>query len=412
MIKDKIFKRAIEPKFEKAIKCSPVVLLIGARQTGKTTLVKEFGAQNGYQYITFDDIRFTSAATHDPIGFIEQLKKPIILDEVQRVPELFLTIKKDVDENRTSGNYILTGSAHPLVVPRLGDSLAGRMEILPLFPLSQGEMINAPETFIDTIFGGKVPKARSIAPKDMYKKIDIGGYPTIQFSEDFATRESWFDSYVTTLLQRDVKDLANISGLTQLPNLLTLLAARASCLLNNAELARTSGTSSTTLHRYLALFQALFLIHFQPAWSTNVGKRLVKAPKVYFVDTGLLSFLLGIHLEQTLSVGRMVGALVENFVVGELHKQISWSTARVKLFHFRTTSGIEVDIVLENAAGKIIGIEVKSSQTVTAQDFKGLTYLSEIAGDKFVQGFVLYMGAQHVPFGAKLHALPIASLWT
>jgi len=408
----KIFKRALEPKLEKALSRSPVVLLTGARQIGKTTLVKQLGEKHGYQYITFDDIRFTSAATRDPIGFIEQIQKPVILDEIQRVPELFLSIKKDVDENRKSGSYLLTGSANPLMVPRLGDSLAGRMEILNLFPLSQGELNNNPGTFIDTIFGNKLPKTVTLAREELYTKIDIGGYPSIQFCKDLEARESWFQSYVTTLLQRDVKDLANISGLAQLPNLLTLLAARTSSLFNGGELARTSGLPSTTLHRYLTLLEALYLVHLQPAWSPNFGKRLTKSPKIYLVDTGLLSFLLGVQIEHGLLEGRMVGPIVENFVVSELQKQASWSAVRVKLFHFRTTSGIEVDIVLENSAGNVVGIEVKNSQTVIAQDFKGLAHLAEITGNKFIRGIVLYAGSQSIPFGSKLHALPIASLWT
>jgi predicted AAA+ superfamily ATPase len=406
-----MFKRNIRAHVEKALQRSPVVLLTGARQTGKTTLMKQIGKENEYHYVTFDDIRFLSAAQSDPIGFIEGLKKPVILDEVQRIPEIFLAIKHDVDENRQPGRYALTGSANPMLIPRLGDSLAGRMEIFNLFPLSQGELLGRYELFIDKIFNQDIPRVSEITTKtDIYTKMNTGGYPVVQ-NIDAKARESWFNSYVTTLLQRDVKDIANIVGLSELPLLLKLLATRAGTLLNVAELSRTSGISTTTLHRYLVILKALFLIDFQLPWSSNLGKRLVKAPKVNLVDSGILSFLLGIDIAAPHIDGRILGPIVENFVVSELCKQITWNQTRVQLFHSRTVTGIEVDILLEDASGRIVCIEIKNSSTVTAQDFKGLKYMQELIGDKFVQGIVLYMGDQHIPFGARMHALPMNTLW-
>ncbi len=406
-----MFKRNIRSKLEKGLQRSPVILLTGARQTGKTTLMKQIGKEQEYHYVTFDDIRFLSAAQTDPIGFIEGLKKPVILDEVQRVPEIFLTIKHDVDENRHPGRYALTGSANPMLIPRLGDSLAGRMEIFNLFPLSQGELLGRHELFIDTIFNQQIPNvSEKLVKSDLYTKMNIGGYPMVQ-DIDAIARESWFNSYITTLLQRDVKDIANIVGLSELPMLLKLLATRAGNLLNVAELSRTSGISMTTLHRYLTILQALFLLDFQLPWSSNLGKRLVKAPKINLVDGGILSFLLGIDITSERLDGRILGPIVENFVVSELHKQITWSQTRVKLFHSRTVTGIEVDVLLEDAAGRIVCIEIKNSSTVTAQDFKGLKYMEELVGNKFVQGIVLYMGEQHVPFGSRMHALPMNVLW-
>lgn len=209
---------------------------------------------------------------------------------------------------------------------------------------------------------------------------------------------------------KDVKDLADVSGLTQLPNLLHLIATRVGGLLNVAELSRTSGMAATTLHRYLSLLETVFLIKFLPPWSANLGKRFVKSPKVYLSDTGLLSFLLGIHLQSHASDAKM-GALLENFVINELFKQVTWSKTRTKIFYSRTTSGVGVDCVLENSAGDLVGIEIKNSQTVTAQDFKGLQHFAELVGDKFVRGVVLYTGTEHIPFGKRLHALPVGSLW-
>jgi len=328
---------------------------------------------------------------------------------VQRVPELFLTIKKDVDEHRQPGRYALTGSANPLLIPRLGDSLVGRMEIFTLFPLSQGELQNTQDAFIDILFDHKLPSATPLTKEQLYQKIETGGYPQVQ-GINYGAREDWFNAYVTMLLQRDVKDLANISGLTELPNLLSLLATRAGNLLNVAELSRTSGLSTSTLHRYLTLLETVFLIEFLQPWSSNLGKRLVKAPKAYMVDTGLLSFLLGFQVNEQVFDAR-IGAILENFVIGELFKQATWSQVRIKIFHARTASGIEVDCILEDRQGRLVGIEIKNSQTVTPQDFKGLKHFAELAGDKFLQGIVLYTGSHHVPFGQNLHALPISTLW-
>ena len=411
--KDGMIKRNIQEKLEEALLRSPVVLLTGARQTGKTTLMKQIGQEKNYTYVSFDDIRFLSAAKNDPIGFIAGLKKPVILDEVQRVPEIFLAIKQDVDENRTPGMYILTGSANPLLIPKLGDSLAGRMEIFTLYPLSQGELAGIKEKFIDTIFNNQLPTSSTVLPKEeLYEKMSKGGYPLVQ-DFDESGRESWFNGYIVTILQRDVKDISNITGISDLPLVLHLLATRVANLLNVAELSRATQIPVSTLDRYLTLLQTVYLIHLQQPWFANLGNRLVRAPKINFVDTGLLSFQLGIHVhENSIIEGRMIGPILENFVVGELYKQMGWSSMRVKLYHFRTAQGFEVDVVLENAAGQIVCIEIKKSSTVIAEDFKGLKYIQELTGNKFVAGIVLYTGTEHIPFGQKLFALPIQSLWS
>lgn len=407
----KMFKRTIKPIIEDALNRSPIVLITGARQTGKTTLAKEIGAQKNYHYVTFDDIRYLAAAQSDPTGFIAGLPKPVILDEVQRVPDIFLAIKKDVDENRKPGRYLLTGSANPLMIPRLGDAFVGRMEIFTLYPLSQGELLGRRECFIDNVFKQEPISSRApVIRKDLLEKIVVGGYPLMQNISEHA-RESWINSYITTLLQRDVQDLAQISGLTEFPNLLRILATRTSNLLNVAELSRSSGIATSTLHRYITLLEALFIISFIQPWHANLGKRLVKSPKTSFIDTGILTFLLGATTERLLADSMLVGNILENFVATELRKQATWSQERVNLYHFRTQTGIEVDMILENSAGKLIALEVKASETVGANDFKGLKYLQEEAQDKFIQGIVLYTGDATIPFGKNLFALPISSLW-
>jgi len=406
-----MYRRNITSKIQKALARSPVVLVTGARQSGKTTLMKQIGQERDYSYISFDDVRYLSAAKSDPIGFIAGLKKPVILDEVQRVPEIFLAIKQDVDQHRIPGRYALTGSANPLLIPRLGDSLAGRMEILELFPLSRGEIEGRQETFIEWLFSSEALKVVMPTTKqDFYHTIITGGYPPVQ-NLNQEDRDAWFSSYITTILQRDVQDLANITGLTELPRLLQLLATRVGNVLNVADISRTSGIATSTLHRYLALLQTVFLLNLQLPWSSNIGKRLIKSPKPYLVDTGLLSFLLDLSVEKAFANPQLMGMVVENFVQAELLKQATWNMVRMHQYHMRTQTGVEIDIVLENVAGNLVGIEIKNSQTVSMSDFKGLVYLQEETKTLFHRGIVLYTGSEVIPFGVNLYALPINALW-
>lgn len=408
-----MFKRNIYLRLLDAIADSFVVLLTGARQTGKTTLMELIAEEKGYAYSTFDDLRILAAAKADPIGFIGDLKKPAILDEVQRVPEIFLPIKQDVDKHKKAGRYLLTGSANPLLVPHLSDSLAGRMEILNLWPLSQGEFRGVHEKFVDYLFSPSLTDwaSDSLDRSSLIKILVHGGYPAMHKFENEMRMNAWCNSYLTTILQRDVQDLAKIEGLTHLPNLMSLLASRTSGLLNTAELSRTSGIPTTTLHRYLQLLQTLFLVILVPAWSLNTTKRLSRSPKIYLVDTGLLAYLTGTNQTRLIADSKLNGGFLENFVVAELHKQITWSDLRIRIYHYRTVQGsFEVDIVLENAEGHIVGIEVKGSETVHLGDFKGLKNLQETAGEKFVRGIVLYPGPR-LSFGKDLYALPISSLW-
>jgi len=405
------YRRNISSNLKDALNRSPVVFLTGGRQTGKSTLIKEVCGEE-YTYVSLDDLRFLAQAKYDPIGFLAGLPKPLILDEVQRVPEIFLAIKQDVDNNRVNGRYALTGSANPLLIPQVSDSLAGRMEILQLFPLSQGELNNHDERFIDHIFQETVSfkKISAIDRDTLLQKMIIGGYPLVQNRRE-RDRDAWFESYIMTLLQRDVKDLANIEGITQLPDLLKLLAARTSGLLNNAELSRTSGIAATTLHRYVTLLEILFLVYFQPAWSANLARRLVKSPKTYLIDTGLLAFENGMQVQRLKSDGTLLGALIENFVVSELRKQMTWNELRVGLYHYRTQANIEVDIILENKAGQIVAIEVKASESIRPDDSNGLRQLREDLGAKFVRGIILYTGSEIVPINEQITALPISYLW-
>jgi predicted AAA+ superfamily ATPase len=287
------------------------------------------------------------------------------------------------------------------------------MEILTLWPLSQGEIEGLREGFVDAVFAGALSTTTEevMGRGELAKRILQGGYPEVHLRETQERRSAWFNSYLTTILQRDVRDLANIEGLTTLPRLLALLAARVMGLMNVAEIARSSALPLSTLQRYLTLLETTFLIQRLPAWYGNLGKRLVKAPKLLLGDTGLAAHVMGVDAERLTRDLGLFGPLLENFVAMELHKQSAWSRTQPRMFHYRTQTGQEVDLVLEDKAGRIVGIEIKASATVGAQDFKGLRGLAEAVGKRFRCGVVLYAGSTAIPFGSALHALPLSALW-
>lgn len=406
--------RNITPRLRLALRDTPVVFLHGARQTGKSTLVQLIAeGRRKASYLSMDDPTVLAAATSDPAGFVQGFDGPVVLDEVQKAPAIFPAIKREVDRDRKPGRFLLTGSANVLIVPRISESLAGRIEIMTLWPFSQGEIEGVRETFIDALFSKSLPRAPAdaMSASKLMERILRGGYPEICTTRSPARRDDWFRAYVSTILQRDIRDLANIEGLTELPRLLTLLATRVGSQVNLANMARDLSIPQTTLKRYFALLEMTFLVQSLPAWSSNLGKRLVKSPKLYLNDSGLLAHLLGSGVDRLGNDPKKRGPLVENFVVMELRKQASWSKTQPELFHFRTQTGREVDIVMEDRSSRIVGVEVKAGATLSADDFKGLKALAELAGDRFHRGVVLYAGSDAVPFGPRLHAMPLAALW-
>ena len=407
-----MIRRHIQESVRRALTDTPVVLLNGARQTGKTTLAQALAAGSGAQYFTFDDLATLALAAGDPSGFIRNLTGPVVLDEIQKAPNLFPAIKLAVDKDRQPGRFLLTGSANVLTLPRLSESLAGRMEVIPLYPFSAGELAGAAEGFLARLFAGTIATSkRASAGGDMAARLTRGGYPEATQREAEDRRGAWFASYISTILQRDVRDLARVDALHTLPNLLKLLAARASGLLNLADVGRDAGLPHTTLTRYLALLETVFLVHRLPAWSHNLGQRLVKAPKLHLVDSGLACHLLGADARRLSEDRPLMGRLLESYVVGELRKQVSWADSRTALYFFRTATGLEVDVVLEQPDGSVAGIEVKASASVGASDFAALKTLRNQLGQLFRAGVVLYLGDQVVPFGDKLWLVPLPALW-
>ncbi len=409
-----MIERNITPKLLQALADTPVVFLLGARQTGKSTLVQMLARQRkGSSYLTLDDAATLSAATSDPLGFIQGFDGPLVIDEVQKAPALFPAIKREVDRKRSPGRFLLTGSANVLLIPKVSESLAGRIEILTLWPFSQGEFKGVPETFVDKLFARTNLRAprKPLPAARLVEKALRGGYPEICTTRVAARRDDWFRSYISTILQRDIRDLSNITGLIELPRLISMLATRVSSAINFADISRDLSIPQTTLKRYFALLEMTFLVHALSPWSSNNSKRLVKSRKLYLNDSGLLAHLLDLSKGRLGNYPERAGPLIENFVVMELRKQVSYSKTMPELFHFRTQAGREVDIVLENRSGEIVGIEVKAGATLGSKDFSGLKTLAQMAGKRFRRGVVLYTGQDAIPFGSGIHALPLSTLW-
>lgn len=407
--------RHIAPFLAEALADTPVVVLNGARQTGKSTLAQSLNGEAPRRYLTLDDQTTLAAAKSNPEGFIAGLNGPVVLDEIQRAPELFLAIKAAVDRDRTPGRFLLTGSANVMLLPGLADSLAGRMEILDLLPLSRAEIAGmADDNRAEQLFDGPISSLPGgPCERDVFIEILLaGGFPEALARSSARRREAWFASYLQAVLQRDVRELANLEQLIEMPNLVQLLAHRSAGLLNFAELSRSSGLAQSTLKRYFSLLETLFLIHRLPAWERNPAKRLVKAPKVFLPDAGLLAHLIAHTASSLQNAAGLPGALVETFVLGELLKHLSFSTRGLSLWHYRTQTDIEVDFLLEDRQGRLTGVEVKAAASVVSKDFKGLHHLRETEKERFTRGIVLYTGRELIPFGDELYAVPMSVWWS
>jgi predicted AAA+ superfamily ATPase len=412
MEKPVLYPRYAEARLAEALADTPVVLIHGPRQCGKTTLARMAGESRGYAYFNFDDGVVLAAAQADPVGFVGDLPERAILDEVQRAPGLFTAIKTVVDRERTPGRFILTGSANVLFVPKLADSLAGRMEILRLHPLAQCELAGRESRFLDRLFENSFTvQSHERLGGGLAERIVAGGYPAALARAAERRRSAWYRDYVETLVSRDVRDLARISSLDALSRLLTLAAGQTARLLNATDLASPFELSRPTIREYVTLLERLFLLELLPSWHSNRLKRQVKKPKLHLGDTGLACSLLGLNAAGLTQDRAMLGQLAETFVFQELRRQASWHADDIGLFHFRDKDGAEVDIVLERGARELAGVEVKAGATVTQADFRGLRKLKEAAGERFAAGVVVYDGETSASFGDRLHAVPIRALW-
>jgi hypothetical protein len=407
-----LIPRKAETPVREALTDTRVVTLNGARQAGKSTLARVAARGHPNALVRLlDDPTTLRSARDDPAGFVDH-EGLLVIDEVQLAPELFRSIKVAVDSDPRSGQFLLTGSAQVLALRDLPDALPGRMEIIELWPFSQGEVDRSPDAFVDAAFvrGPQLSRASTLRKRDYLDRVVCGGYPEA-LQRAPRRRAAFFDSYLTNLIERDVRELAAIERRADLRKLLALLAGRSGGLLVPGTLAAASGIPRQTLNRYLELLSAVFLIKQIPAWSSGQTQRAIGTPKLSFVDTGVASHLLG---QDAARLGEPDGAAVpmlETFVLMELARQLTWSTERARLYHYRTKDKVEVDAILETPDGRVVAIEVKAGATVRSEDLAGLRHIAERLGQRLVAGYVLYTGQQTLPFGDRLRALPIDALW-
>jgi hypothetical protein len=410
MNRPSLYPRWIEPRIIEALLDTPVVLLAGPRQSGKTTLVRQMAAPD-MRYLTLDDELTLLSARNDPVGLIRSLDRAVI-DEIQRAPQLLLAIKKSVDEDRRPGRFLLTGSANLMALPTVADSLAGRMETLSLLPLSQSEIEGRTANWIDSAFSGRILTTETPAlGATLVERVLQGGYPEAVIRPTERRRVAWARQYIDAILQRDVRDIANIDKLDQLPRFLSGLAQTAGQMCNYTQLGGQVGLDGKTAARYAGIFEQMYLLKRVEVWARNRLNRVVKSPKLQFIDAGLLATLVGLGNDEALQDRSRFGHVLETFVFGELLKHTTTSEGDYRLLYYRDADQVEVDVVIENAAGQIMGVEVKAAATVNAGDLRGLKKLASIAGAQFKMGVLLYDGTETLPLGDGLWAAPLSSLW-
>lgn len=405
-----LYPRWIEPRIDEALLDTPVVLLAGPRQAGKTTLVRQY-AERGLHYLTLDDELTLLSAREDPVGMIRNLDRAVI-DEIQRAPQLLLAIKKTVDEDRRPGRFLLTGSANLMALPTVADSLAGRMETLLLLPLSQSEIENRPANWVDSIFAGKILTADPpVLGKELVERVLRGGYPEAVARPTAKRRIAWARQYIDAIIQRDARDVAEIDKLDQLPRFLRALAQTAGQMCNYSELGGQVGLDGKTVSRYIGVFEQMYLLKRIDVWTRNRLKRVVKTPKLQFIDSGLLAMLMDVAAKDVQMDKSRYGHILESFVFGELLKRTTTSDDDYRLLYYRDADKFEVDVVIENTAGQLVGVEVKSLATVKERDLRGLKKFASLAGDQFKAGVLLYDGDETMPLGNNIWATPISTLW-
>lgn len=405
-----LYPRHIAPRISEALTDTPVVMVVGPRQAGKTTLVRELTGPER-KYFTLDDALTLLSAKEDPVGMIRGLGSAVI-DEIQRAPELLLAIKKSVDEDRHPGRFLLTGSANLMTLPTVADSLAGRMECLTLLPLSQGELHGNSTNWLDEVFAGRLPTVlEPVIGNDLVDTVLRGGYPEAISRTSQRRRTAWGRQYLDAIIQRDVRDVASVDQFDQLPRFLKALAHVSGQMCNYTKLGSQMSLDHKTASRYIGIFEQMFLLKRIDVWSSNRLKRMVKTPKLQFIDSGLLATLIGLTAETAIQNRSLFGNVLETFVYAELLKHAMNSEDSYQLYYYRDHDQYEVDVVAENAAGQIAGVEIKAAATIRESDLRGLKRLMNAAEDYFTLGIILYDGTETLPLGDRLWAAPISTLW-
>jgi uncharacterized protein len=405
-----LYPRHIVSRVSEALADTPVVMIVGPRQAGKTTLVRQLAGLER-KYFTLDDGLTLLSAQEDPAGMIRGLESATI-DEIQRAPELLLAIKKAVDEDRRPGRFLLTGSANLMALPTVADSLAGRMETLTLLPLSQSEIHGSTVNWLDQVFAGRLPTASApLIGEDLVETVLRGGYPEALSRTTQRRRTAWGRQYLDAIIQRDVRDVASVDRLDQLPRFLNALAQVSGQMCNYTQLGGQVGLDHKTASKYIGIFENMFLLKRVDVWASNRLKRMVKTPKLQFIDSGLLATLIDLTPETASQNRSRFGNLLETFVYAELLKHTTTSEGNHQLFYYRDHDQYEVDIVAENSAGQLVGVEIKAAATIKESDLRGLKRLMAVAQELFSMGVILYDGTETLPLGDRLWAVPISTVW-
>jgi len=392
---------------------TPVVVLNGARQVGKSTLVTDLLHLSGrVEVMTLDHEPTLRAASSDPRTFVERSVDTLVIDEAQLEPRLFRAVKAAVDTDRRPGRFVLTGSARLLSVPEMADALVGRVEVIELWPFSEIELAGSRSSVVDVIERSPdaIVVSRAIRRKDLAELVVRGGFPEA-VSRTPGRRRAWFDAYASTSVTRVVNQIADLERVAEIPRLLRLLAARSAEELNVAKLASEFGWGARTIDSYLAQLSSAFVLQLLPAWSANLSSKVVHRPKIHLLDTGLCAALCGLTAERLMEAPERFGSLLETFVVMELRKQSSWSETQPALWHFRDRGGAEVDIVLEYPDGRVVAIEVKSGATPSHADARGLRLLRDRLGDRFHHGYLATTAPEAHPLEDRLSAIPVTAFW-
>jgi uncharacterized protein len=409
----RLYPRASRSVVEAALADTRIVFVMGARQVGKSTLTRQVALDRRIPtLLTLDDQTTRDAATSDPAGFLAGLSRPALIDEIQRAPDLLLAVKQDVDEHADApGRYLLTGSANVVTSRSVKDALTGRMEIVRLWPLSQAEIEGRSGNIVDALFGAGPPQITGapVGRASFAERAAAGGYPEARLRSG-GRRDRWFASYLETTLDRDLRDITDARKLDEVPRLLRFLAAQAANLLSYRSVAGKLDLNHETVREYVGLLQTIFLVRTLPAWRPGIAAREVATPKCYFVDSGLLAHLLGADEARIADDDQVTGKLLENFVVTEVLKQLDVAATDARAYHYRQRDD-EVDLILESRAGELTAAEIKSTASLRARDWRTLAKLRESRGEQFKAGVVFYTGAQTVPLGDRLWAVPVSGLW-
>lgn len=409
-----VLPRGAAAKVLEALSDTPVVVVNGPRQAGKTTLVNSLRYPGSSRILTLDDAPTRDAAAADPRAFVEQPVDTLVIDEAQLEPSLFRAIKASVDRDRRPGRFLLTGSSRLLAAPDMADSLVGRVEAIELWPFAERELTGTRSTFVDAVLNepealvASTPSATGGVELD--ERLLRGGFPEAVRRRP-ERRRPWFDGYVRTTIERVVTQIADLERLAVIPPMLRLCAARTATELNATDVAAELGIPARTASAYLAHLTTVFLLRLVPAWSTNISAKVVRRPKLFISDVGLATHLLGLTPAGIDRPTAPRGPLIETLVATELQRQLSWAQTPASLWHYRDRSGVEVDLVLELPDGRIVGIEVKATSTPRAAHFRGLRFLADRLGDRFAFGVLLSAGPEPLAFGPRLAALPISALW-